>query len=95
VRLESDWLAAHRRTTPPDERVRQPGGYVQTLKPGSALYSSFDPATAQPFGSKPQFAYLQVVGPEVGSRLLVLNPATKNCPYVNASDVGQLGRPPG
>ena len=70
-------------------------GYVQTLRGNAALYSSFDPASSQTFAGKPRFAYLQVVEPQVGSRLLVLDPATKNYAYVNASDVGPLGRPPG
>jgi len=40
-------------------------------------------------------AVLQVVEPRVGSRLLVLDPATKNYAYVTAADVGASGAPPG
>ena len=71
-----------------------PVGYVQTLTASSGLYSSFDPASGQTFAGKPQFAYLQVVEPQVGSRLLVLDPIDKNYAYVNASDVGPSGAPP-
>ena len=71
-----------------------PVGYVETLKPGAALYSSFDPATSQSFGGKSQFSYLQVVEPQVGTRLHVLDPATKNYAYVNAADVWPSGAPP-
>ncbi|MGH2365746.1 MAG: beta strand repeat-containing protein [Chloroflexota bacterium] len=71
-----------------------PVGYVQTLTPNAALYSSFDPASSQRFGAKPQFSYLQVAEPQVGSRLHVLDPATRNYAYVNATDVGPSGAPP-
>jgi len=53
-----------------------------------------DPASGQTFAGKVQFACLQVVEPQVGSRLLVLDPSTKNYAYVNASDVGPSGAPP-
>ncbi len=73
------------------ELTNLPGGPVDGKRerlPNGALYSSFDPASSQKFAGKPQFTYLQVVEPQVGSRLLVLDPATKNYAYVNASDVG-------
>ena len=37
-----------------------------------------------------QFSYLQVVGPQVGSRLHALDPATENSTYVNAVDWGAV-----
>jgi len=69
-------------------------GYVQTLAPNTPELSSFDPGTSQTFGTKPQFAYLQVVEPQIGGRLLVLDPDTGNYGYVNAADVGLSGAPP-
>jgi hypothetical protein len=71
-----------------------PVGYVQTLSPSTPELSSFDPATSQTFGTKPQFSYLQVVEPQIGGRLLVLDPDSGNYTYVNASDVGPSGPPP-
>src|SRR5205814_2280087 len=53
-----------------------------------------DPATSQTFGTKPQFSTLQVVEPQIGARLLVLDPDTGNYSYVNAADVGPSGPPP-
>jgi hypothetical protein len=70
-------------------------GYVQVLNGNAALYSGFDPATAQTFSGKPRFAYLQVVEPQVGSRHHVLDLMTRNFAYVNATDVGPSGAPPG
>ncbi|HVA22851.1 MAG TPA: hypothetical protein VMW62_00485 [Chloroflexota bacterium] len=35
-----------------------------------------------------------MVEPQVGTRLLVLNPATGNSAYVNATDRGPSGPPP-
>lgn len=74
--------------------ITNPVGYVQTLKP-TQLYSSFDPNNAQVFGTKPQFAYLKVVEPQVGLRLYVQDPDTGNFAYVNAADTGPSGPPPG
>jgi len=74
--------------------VTNPVGYVQTLAPNTPELSSFDPGTSQTFGTKPQFAYLQVVEPQIGGRLLVLDPDTGNYGYVNAADVGLSGAPP-
>ncbi|MHB8618600.1 MAG: hypothetical protein ACYDAG_03365 [Chloroflexota bacterium] len=71
-----------------------PVGYVQTLNPNAGIYSSFDPATAQKFGTKPQFSFLQVVEPQIGNRLIVINPDTGNYGYVNATDVAPSGPPP-
>jgi hypothetical protein len=68
-------------------------GYVQTLGDDTPVLSSFA-GDAQTFGSKSQFSYLQVVEPQVGNRLLVLDPDTGNYAYVNATDVGPAGPPP-
>ncbi len=71
------------------------GGYVQTLVKGAALWSSFA-LDAQITGApKPQFTYLQVLAPQIGTRLLVLDPDTGSYAYVNAADVGPSGLPPG
>src|SRR5581483_7621365 len=66
-------------------------GYAQTLKPEVRLFSSFDPATSVIFGSKKQFSYLQVLEPQIGSRLLVRDLQSGNVAYVNAADVGPSG----
>jgi len=71
-----------------------PVGYVQTLNDGAGVYSSFDPAASQQFGAKPQFSYLQVVEPQIGTRLAVIDPDTGNYSYVNAADVAPSGPPP-
>ena len=74
--------------------MTNPVGYVQTVKPDTQLQSSFDAKASQSFGGTAQFSYLQVVEPQVGTRLLVLNPKTGNYAYVNATDVGPSGPPP-
>ncbi|HVA23611.1 MAG TPA: hypothetical protein VMW62_04385, partial [Chloroflexota bacterium] len=73
--------------------VTNPVGYVQATDAAPVL-SSFDPNNTQTFGTKPQFSYLQVVEPQIGNRLLVLDPDTGNYGYVNATDVGPSGPPP-
>src|SRR5207244_13614596 len=76
--------------------LANPVSYVQTLNPSASEYSSFDQATSQTFGTKPQFSYLQVVEPQIPgtNRLVVLDPDTGNYSYVNATDVGPSGAPP-
>jgi hypothetical protein len=74
--------------------VTNPVGYVQTTGDSTPVLSSFDPGTSQTFGEKPQFSYFQVVEPQIGNRLLVLDPDTGNYGYVNAADVGPSGPPP-
>ncbi|MBV8085249.1 MAG: hypothetical protein JO247_10590, partial [Chloroflexi bacterium] len=74
--------------------VTNPVGYVQTLNPAATEYSSFDPNTSQQFSSLDQFTSLQVVEPQIGNRLLVIDPTTNNFAYVNASDVAPSGPPP-
>ena len=74
--------------------VANPVSYVQTLAADAQEFSSFDPNASQSFGAKPQFSYLQVVNPQIGDRLLVLDPDTGNYGYVNAGDVGPSGPPP-
>jgi hypothetical protein len=71
-----------------------PPGYVQALASPTNLYSSFDPQTASQLDGKGQFSYLQVIEPQIGSRLFVLDPITQNYAYVNAVDVGPSGPPP-
>jgi hypothetical protein len=74
--------------------ITNPVGYVQTLTPNTPELSSFDPNASETFGTKPQNSYLQVVEPQIGNRLLVLDPDTGNYSYVNATDVGPSGPPP-
>jgi hypothetical protein len=74
--------------------VTNPVGYVQTLNPDATEYSSFDPNTAQTFSTQPQFSTFQVVEPQIGNRLLVIDPNTNNFAYVNATDVAPSGPPP-
>src|SRR5205823_6242918 len=66
-------------------------GWLQTLNSDTPEYSSFDPNTSAAFGSREQFSYLQIAEPQIGSRLLVLDPATHNYAYVEASAVGPSG----
>jgi len=74
--------------------VTNPVGYVQTLTPNAPVLSSFDQSNAQVFSNKSQFTYLQVTEPQIGNRLLVIDPDTNNYAYVNATDVGPSGPPP-
>ncbi|HEX6512574.1 MAG TPA: hypothetical protein VF157_09770, partial [Chloroflexota bacterium] len=73
--------------------ITNPVGYVETLGADTPLLSSFDPATSTTFGTRPQSTTMQVVEPQVGSRLVVLDPDTGNYAYVNATDVGPSGPP--
>ncbi len=57
------------------------------------LWSGPDP-NAVSFGQLPQWSYLQVVAPQQGSRLYVLNPATNGYAYVDANAVGPSAPPP-
>ncbi|SRR5581483_11552365 len=76
--------------------VANPLSYVQTLNPNATEQSGYDSNSAQTFGTKPQFSYLQVVEPQIPgvNRLVVLDPDTGNYSYVNATDVGPSGPPP-
>lgn len=74
--------------------VSAPISYAQTLR-DTQLFSSFDPDTSRVFGAIKQFSYLRVVEPQIGSRLLVMEPETGNYSYVNANDVGPSGPSPG
>ncbi len=74
--------------------ITNPVGFVQTLQPSTPLMSSFNPATSQVFGARPQFSYLQVVEPQIGVRLMVLDPQTNGYAYVDAGAVGPSGPPP-
>jgi hypothetical protein len=73
--------------------MANPLGYVQVVSSDAAVYSSFDPATSQEFGRRAQFAYLRVVEPQIGDRLLVVDPTTDNYAFVSAVDVGPSGSP--
>jgi hypothetical protein len=73
--------------------VTNPIGYVQTVQDTPAL-SSFDAGSAQTFGTLPAASYLQVVEPQIGSSLLVLDPDSGNYSYVDAAAVGPSGPPP-
>jgi len=64
------------------------------------LQASVHPSTigalAMPFEEEGVTAsWLQVVEPQIGRMLLVLNPATTSYSYVNATGVGPSGAPPG
>ncbi|MBV9120389.1 MAG: hypothetical protein JOZ39_06750, partial [Chloroflexi bacterium] len=73
--------------------VTNPVGFVQTTSNTPEL-SSFA-GDAQQFGTKPPNTYLQVVEPQIGDKLLVLDPDSGNYAYVSASSVGPSGPPPG
>ncbi len=64
--------------------------WVKTLRNRATLYSDMASPPGLSFGTLPQFSCLQVGAPQTGPRLYVLNPATTNYAYVNASDVGAL-----
>jgi hypothetical protein len=74
--------------------ITNPVGFVQALS-SAQLFSSFDPGRSQVFGAVGQFGYLQVVEPQIGTRLLVMDPDTQNVAYVDATGVGPSGPPPG
>jgi len=73
--------------------VTNPVGYVQTLRPDTALYSSFEPSASQVFGTKAQFQYLRVVQPQIGGRLLTIDPESGGYAYVDAVAVGPSDPP--
>src|SRR5262249_33873695 len=75
--------------------MTNPVGYVQTTAPDAALHSRFDPGTSVQFGVRSPFTFLQVMEPQVGARLLILDPDSNNYAYINAADVGPSGPPPG
>jgi hypothetical protein len=56
------------------------------------LYSGVD-RKAQSLGTRPQFNYLQVVQPQIGTRLFVFDPQTSNFAFVDATAVGPSGAP--
>ncbi len=66
--------------------------WVQTTQE-TQLWSGPD-AKAVAFGSVPQWSYFQVVAPQQGSRLYVLNPLNKSYAYIDASAVGPSAAPP-
>ncbi|HEX6511200.1 MAG TPA: hypothetical protein VF157_02800 [Chloroflexota bacterium] len=69
-------------------------GWAQTVR-DTQLYSSFDPARSTVFGTLKQGAYVRMVEPQIGSRLLVLNVATGNYAYMNVRDLKPSDGPPG
>jgi hypothetical protein len=69
-------------------------GWGQTLRNDVPLYSSFDVRDAKVFGTKKQFSYLRIMEPQIGSRLLVMEPETGGYSYVDAKDLGPSGPPP-
>jgi len=73
--------------------ITSPIGYVQTLIDGVSEFSSFDPTSSQTFGARPQFSTLEVVEPQIGERLLILDPDTHDYAYVEAADVAPAGPP--
>jgi hypothetical protein len=70
-----------------------PAGYVQTLAPATRLFSSWDPATSAVLASKPQYSWLRVIEPQIGSRLYVVDVDSNGLAFVNAADVGPSGPP--
>ncbi|MHB8619933.1 MAG: cupredoxin domain-containing protein, partial [Chloroflexota bacterium] len=73
--------------------MADPAGYARALSPLTE-YSGFGPG-AKPFGSRPAGTVLRVMAPQMGSRFLVLDPATNNYAYVDAASVGMVGPPKG
>ncbi len=57
------------------------------------LWSGVD-GGAVAFTKVPQWRYFMVVSPQVGKRLYVFNPLTKNYAYIDAVAVGPCGAPP-
>jgi len=64
----------------------QPVGYVRTLTNDTREYSGWGQAAV--LASRPKGVDLQVVQPQTGGRLFVLDPLTSNYAYVDASAVG-------
>jgi hypothetical protein len=54
------------------------------------LFSSFDPRNSELFGSKKNASTLQVVEPQIGTRLLTRDPDTGKYAYVEAKDLGPV-----
>ena len=69
--------------------VAAPVSYAQTLR-DVQLFSSFDPRDAKLFGAKKQNSTLQVVEPQIGTRVLTRDPDSGNYAYVNARDLGPV-----
>jgi hypothetical protein len=67
--------------------------WVQSHKE-TQLWSGPD-AGAVSFGVVPQWSYFQVVAPQQGPRLHVLNPANNGYAYIDADAVGPSAAPPG
>ncbi|HLY66335.1 MAG TPA: hypothetical protein VKU60_12440 [Chloroflexota bacterium] len=68
-------------------------GYVQTISSDVAIWASFDPANDTILERKPQFSYLRVEGPQIGARLMVIDPENGSQGYVDALEVGPSGAP--
>lgn len=66
--------------------------WVQTTQE-TQLWSGPD-SKARSFGTVAQWSYLQVVAPQSGPRLYVLNPSTRGYAYVDAAAVGPSAPPP-
>lgn len=69
----------------------RPAAPVRSVVPQIGLYSGYDPATSAIFGTRPMWAEFIVVEPQVGERLLVLDPLGGSYAYVNAADVSGPG----
>ncbi|HEV8633712.1 MAG TPA: hypothetical protein VG370_05655 [Chloroflexota bacterium] len=67
--------------------------WVQSHHPDAPLWSGPD-ERALVFGTRRQWSYFRVVGPQVGSRLYVLDVATTNYAWIDAAAVGPSGPPP-
>ncbi|HEU0168213.1 MAG TPA: hypothetical protein VFS62_10580, partial [Chloroflexota bacterium] len=69
--------------------VAAPVSYAKTLR-DVQLFSSFDPRNSELFGSKKNASTLQVVEPQIGTRLLTRDPDTGKYAYVEAKDLGPV-----
>lgn len=73
--------------------VLQPS-WVQSFVPDLHIYSGPTDGAVDYGPAGPQLTIYTVVGPQVGSRIYVFNPATLNYGWIDASGVGPSGPPP-
>ena len=69
--------------------VSAPVSYARTLRQAQ-LFSSFNPRNAQLFGTKAQGTTLQVVEPQIGTRVLTRDLASDSYAYIEAKDLGPV-----
>ncbi len=72
--------------------VTRPFNFVSVNADQTPIWSSFG-ESGQQFGARQKSTLLQVVGPQIGGRMLVLDPQTKNYGYVDSQQVSPAQTP--